>query len=71
MLTSKPRGIMGFDPNLFAAGKEAEITVLDPDLEWTFGKEHVHSRSINSPYYGEKLKGKIELTISRGQIAIQ
>jgi dihydroorotase len=70
LLTTKPRAIMGFDPDLFSAGKEAEIIILDTDVEWTFGKEHVQSRSINSPYYGKSLKGKVECTISRGQIAI-
>jgi len=69
LLTSNPRAIMGFDSDLFSEGTEAEITILDPDVEWTFEKEHVQSRSINSPYYGESLSGKVEYTISRGYIA--
>ena len=68
LLTDKPRTIMGFDPDLFTLGKAAEINVIDSDKEWTFGREHVHSRSINSPFYGEPLKGKVELTISCGRI---
>ena len=71
LLTSNPRAIMGFEQDLFSEGTNAEITILDPDVEWTFGKVHVQSRSINSPYYGEILKGKVEYAISRGQIMIQ
>ena len=71
LLTSNPRAIMGFEQDLFSEGTNAEITILDPDVEWTFEKVHVQSRSINSPYYGEILKGKVEYTISRGQIIIQ
>ena len=71
LLTSNPRAIMGFEQDLFSEGTNAEITILDPDVEWTFEKVHVQSRSINSPYYGEILKGKVEYTISCGQIMIQ
>ena len=68
LLTAKPRAIMGFDPDLFTLGRAAEINVIDADKEWTFEREHVCSRSINSPFYGEPLKGKVELTISCGRI---
>ena len=68
LLTAKPRAIMGFDPDLFTLGRAAEINVIDADKEWTFEREHVRSRSINSPFYGEPLKGKVELTISGGRI---
>ena len=68
LLTDKPRAIMGFDPDLFTLGRAAEINVIDSDKEWTFEREHVRSRSINSPFYGESLKGKVELTISCGRI---
>ena len=68
LLTAKPRAIMGFDPDLFTLGRAAEINVIDADKEWTFERKHVRSRSINSPFYGEPLKGKVELTISCGRI---
>ena len=68
LLTAKPRAIMGFDPDLFTLGRVAEINVIDADKEWTFERDHVRSRSINSPFYGEPLKGKVELTISCGRI---
>ena len=68
LLTAKPRAIMGFDPDLFTLGRAAEINVIDADKEWTFEREHVRSRSINSPFYGEPLKGKVELPISCGMI---
>ena len=68
LLTDKPRAIMGFDSDLFTLGRAAEINVIDSDKEWTFEREHVRSRSINSPFYGEPLKGRVEHTISCGRI---
>ena len=68
LLTTNPRKIMGFDANLFSKGAMAEIAVIDPDHEWTFDKDHIHSKSGNSPFIGKSLKGKVELTISTNSI---
>ena len=70
LLTKKPREIFGLNANLFLKGIEAEITVIDPEKEWIFQKKHVASKSFNSPFYGEKMKGSVMLTISKGKIAI-
>ncbi len=69
LLTIKPRKIMGFDQDLFAKGTLVEITVIDPNENWTFTKDDIYSRSINSPYVGEELFGKIKYTIVKGSVA--
>jgi dihydroorotase len=69
LLTIKPRKIMGFDQDLFAEGTLVEITVIDPNENWTFTKDDIYSRSINSPYVGEELFGKIKYTIVKGLVA--
>jgi len=68
LLTTKPRTIMGFESDLFKIGAEVELTVLDPDLEYVFKKENIKSRSINSPYLGETMIGKINYTISKNMV---
>ena len=68
LLTTNPRKIFGFDANLFSKGAMAEIAVIDPDHEWIFDKDHIHSKSGNSPFIGKSLKGKVELTISTNNI---
>ena len=67
-LTVMPRQIMGFEPDIFAKGSEAELVFLDPDQVWTFGLEHIRSKSRNSPFIGKELKGKVVSVVSRGQI---
>ncbi len=67
-LTVMPRQIIGFDSDLFAKGAEAELVFLNPDQEWTFGLEHIRSKSRNSPFVGETLKGQVVSVVSRGQI---
>ena len=68
LLTFGPRKIMGFDSDLFEKGTPAEITIIDPEQDWIFSREHIKSRSINSPYIGKKMIGKVLYTISRSHI---
>jgi dihydroorotase len=70
LLTTKSRKIMGFKEDLFAKNNLAEITILDQKEEWTFSRDDISSRSINSPFIGEKLVGKVKFTISKGMIAV-
>ena len=67
-LTNRPREIMGFDCDLFSVGSSAEIVVIDSEQEWVFSRENIKSRSINSPYIGKKLFGKVQYTISRSHL---
>ena len=55
LLTCSPRKIMGFESDLLVKGTPAEITIIDPKHDWVFSREHIKSRSINSPYIGKKI----------------
>ena len=67
-LTNRPREIMGFDCDLFSVGSSAEIVIIDPEQDWVFSREDIKSRSINSPYIGKELFGKVQFTISRSHL---
>ena len=69
LLTVNPRRVMGFEEDLFAIGCAAELTILDPDQEWIYKEQNIYSKSRNTPFIGEKLKGKVRYTISKGNIA--
>ena len=69
LLTVNPRHVMGFEEDLFKVGCAAELTILDPDQEWIYKEQNIYSKSRNTPFIGEKLKGKVHYTISKGTIA--
>jgi len=69
LLTVNPRRVMGFEEDLFKIGSAAELTILDPDQEWIYKVQNIYSKSRNTPFIGEKLKGKVRYTISKGTIA--
>lgn len=55
----------GYDA-AFGIGSPAHLTLVDPTARRTFGREHLHGRSVNSPYLGRELPGRIVATIHGG-----
>lgn len=49
-------------------GSDADLTLIDKNMEWTFRKEDLMSKGETSPFFGEIFKGKVMLTILRGRI---
>jgi len=48
-------------------GADADLTVFDPAREWILRKQQTASKSLNSPFYGWRLKGKVVATIVNGK----
>lgn len=71
LMSENPRKILGLEPLSISKGSIADITIFNPDLEWTVEKEKLHSKSKNSVFKGEKLKGKVLYTISKGKIVFE
>lgn len=64
MLTTQPRKIFGLPQPALQEGAAANLTVFDPETSWQFTKAHIASRSKNSAYIGEQLKGKVHATVN-------
>jgi dihydroorotase len=64
MLTTQPRKIFGLAQPALQEGAAANLTVFDPDADWQFTEAHIASRSKNSAYIGEQLKGKVYATVN-------
>lgn len=67
-LTINPAKIMGLKEGTFEIGGAANLTVIDPELEWTVTDHAFHSKSRNSPFIGKRLRGKAVLTIYKGRV---
>ena len=64
LLTTGPAAVMGFELNALKVGNPTQLVVVDPNQEWTFAREDIYSRSRNSPFIGQQLKGKVVATIT-------
>ena len=49
-----------------AVSEPANICVFDPELLWSVDLQRLASKSINSPYVGRTLRGKVRHTIFKG-----
>jgi dihydroorotase len=63
-----PRKILNVEQPGLANGQAANFTVFNTDAEWTFNKQTNRSRSSNSPFFNQNLKGKVLLTFNNGQL---
>ncbi len=71
MFTVEPARLLGLDRGTLAVGAPADVTVIDPGLEWTVDKEQSFSRSRNTPFHGWELRGRAVRTIVAGRTVWQ
>lgn len=50
-----------------AVGQRADITVIDPEPSWVVDPARFRSKSRNSPFKGQTLKGRAVMTFANGQ----
>ena len=67
MLTVNPAKLLGLESGTLSLGAPADITLIDPDLEWTVAAGTFQSASRNTPFHGWKLKGRAVRTIVAGK----
>jgi dihydroorotase len=71
LMTEKPARIIRVDKGTLGIGKQADVTIIDPDAEYKIDISTFRSKSRNCPYHGWKVKGKVEKTIVGGEIRFE
>jgi dihydroorotase len=67
MYTVEPAKLLKLDAGTLSVGAPADLTLVDPNLEWTVKIDQFESASRNSPFDGWKLKGRAVRTIVGGK----
>jgi dihydroorotase len=72
VLSAKPAeiGRLAGYASAFAVGDHANFTLYDPAASREFGVEHLHGKSINSPYLARTLPGQVIATIHNGYATV-
>ncbi len=68
LMSVNPSRLLRLDHGKLAPGAAADITVVDPNLEWTVDPARFLSKSRNTPFAGMKLRGKAILTLVGGTV---
>lgn len=66
-LAVAPRLVLGLEVPTVDEGAAANLTVFDATTEWTFGREHVRSKSHNTPFLGAPMVGRAWAVVNNGQ----
>jgi dihydroorotase len=68
LLSAGPARVVHKPLGRLRVGGEADITLFNPHLEWTYEAAQGRSKSRNSPFDGRKLKGAVTATIVAGKL---
>ncbi|MFW5818060.1 MAG: dihydroorotase [Planctomycetota bacterium] len=67
-MTSRPAAIIDQPTGTLGEGAPADVTIIDPDTEWTVDVDAFHSKARNCPYHGWQLSARAVATIVNGQV---
>jgi dihydroorotase len=67
-MTINPARVLGIDRGTLQVGRPADVTIIDPEVEWTIAVSEFKSKSRNSPFDGWKVKGRAMATIVAGDV---
>jgi dihydroorotase len=68
-LTSRPAEIFKLDQGTLGVGKQADVVIFDPSLEYKVEAVKFKSKSKNSPFDGWPVRGRVRHTIFKGNIS--
>jgi dihydroorotase len=71
LFSINPQKIVRVAPWGLFDGSVADLTILDPNRNWSFDINRSRSRSRNSPFHGWALKGKAVGTIVGGKVVYE
>ncbi|MCS7046142.1 MAG: dihydroorotase [Gemmataceae bacterium] len=70
-LTVAPARILGIEQGTLQPGAEADVTIIDPEAEWTIDPSAFRSKSRNSPFTGMKVRSRIQTVLVAGEIRFE
>lgn len=68
IMSYNPAQVIGIDRGTLLEGKVADITIINPNVEYTVDKNTFVSKGKNTPFDGMKVKGTVTTTIVSGKI---
>ena len=70
-VTASPASIIGLPQGQLAEGAPADLVLFDPEKPWLCVREQLRSRSLNSPFDGRRMVGRVMRTIIAGETVFE
>ena len=69
LLSTQPANLLNLrGRGSLSVGSFADVVVFDPNAEWTFKARDTKSKSVNTPFDGWPMLGRVQTTISEGRV---
>jgi len=69
--SAEPRRLMGLPVPTIAVGQDVDLILFDPEAESTFSAEFMKSKSINTPFIDQTLKGRVDLVMLGNDVLLE
>lgn len=70
-MSVNPAKLLGVPGGVLEEGGIADVTVIDPEKEWTVHGKDLYTKSLFTPFEGITLKGKAVLTVVDGDVVME
>ncbi|MBR4153112.1 MAG: dihydroorotase [Selenomonadaceae bacterium] len=67
-MTYEPAKILGLNAGTLSIDAPADITIIDPEIEWLVDSRNFYTKGSHSPFIGREFKGRVVATIVRGNL---
>ena len=67
LMTRRPAQLLNLPGGTLTPGAEADLCLFAPDEVWTYDARAGQSKSSNSPWHGQKLTGRVQMTFVAGR----
>ena len=67
-MSTNPSDILHLPKGRMSLGVDGDLTIFDPNEEWTVDPERFASKARNTPFGGWKVKGRVKYTIVKGRV---
>ncbi len=71
LMTRKAANLLKLPAGTLAADAPADVCIFDPKETWLYDAKKGFSKSLNSPWSGRKLTGRVKTTIVEGKVVFQ
>ena len=67
-MSTLPARVFNLPGGTLAVGAPADVVVIDPAVRWSVDPQTFYSKSRNTPFSGDTIVGRADLTVVRGRI---
>ena len=70
-MSAAPARLLGLQKGLLRSGYDADLTIVDPDEEWTVDSSKFYSKGKATPFEGRTVTGRVKFLFIDGRLVFE